>query len=75
MPHKHYFGVVKATDELNELHERIQRYKIRHPEERLGFGFNYGSILNPYREGDLTFNQAIRQLRKIGKNLSMKTKK
>lgn len=44
---------------LNELHSVVQR-KPR--SKKIGFALNPGGILNAYREGDLTFNQAVKHL-------------
>lgn len=44
---------------VNELHVLVQ-HKPR--SERSGFQLSPGGILNAYREGDLTFKQAVKHL-------------
>ncbi len=44
---------------VNELHALVQR-KPR--SERNGFQLSPGGILNAYREGDVTFKQAVKHL-------------
>ncbi|MFA6406740.1 MAG: hypothetical protein WCW34_04455 [Patescibacteria group bacterium] len=45
---------------VNELHALVQ-HKPRN--ERVPFQLSPGGILNAYREGDLTFKQAIKHLK------------
>ncbi|HRH25636.1 MAG TPA: hypothetical protein PLD99_01620 [Parcubacteria group bacterium] len=49
------------TEAVNTLHNTLQRKPKR---LRIVFTDNPGSILNAYREGDLTFKQAVKQLEK-----------
>jgi hypothetical protein len=60
-------SITDKVDRLNELHQEIQKYKAEHPEEKLGYWQNTpGSILNAYREGDLSFDEAVEVLNLIG---------
>lgn len=45
---------------VNELHSLVQR-KPRN--KRTAFQLSPGGILNAYREGDVTFKQAVRHLK------------
>ncbi len=47
------------TEAVNTLHEKLQR-KPKHL--RIGHASNPSSILNAYREGDLTFKEAVKAL-------------
>lgn len=52
--------------QLNTIFKEVQEYKRRHPEKRNGYYPNvYGSLLNAYREGDLTFDECIELLGKV----------
>lgn len=44
-------------NQLNALFKEIQSDKATHPESKLGHYLTVGSILNAYREGDLTFEE------------------
>ncbi|MDD5217889.1 MAG: hypothetical protein PHS88_07275 [Candidatus Omnitrophica bacterium] len=48
------------TVALNELHSLLQQKPRR---EKCGFQGSPGGILNAYREGDVTFEQAVRHLK------------
>ena len=54
-------GLVVAVNALTG----ILKYKPR--SMRTGYSLNPGSILNAYREGDLTFNQALKALKYLNK--------
>jgi hypothetical protein len=56
---------IKAkTNQLNALFLEVQAYKREHPQERIGFyTSSYGSLLNAYREGDLSFDECIEHLK------------
>lgn len=43
---------------IDLLMERLRALKAAHPELRCGYYSEPGSILNAYREGDLTFEAA-----------------
>jgi hypothetical protein len=47
------------VDQLNKLHAEIQSYKKEHPESRLGYWLGYDSLLNAYREGDISFDDCV----------------
>ena len=52
--------LLRKVSQLNNLFTEIQSYKREHPEQRLGYyEQSIGSILNAYREGDLSFDEAI----------------
>lgn len=48
---------------MNAAHKALRDHKTEHPEEKLGSWNSPGSILNAYREGDLSFNEAVERLR------------
>jgi hypothetical protein len=51
-------------DQLNALRAEIEKDKSEHPETKLGYYRNsVGSILNAYREADITFDEAVQLLR------------
>ena len=58
------FNPKEAVEVINSTMERLRNYKIRHPQLKRGFSLCYGGILNAYREGDLTFKQAVGYLKK-----------
>jgi hypothetical protein len=49
------------VEEANKSHSLLKRKPRKF---KAGFQFCPGGILNAYREGDLTFKQAVRQLEK-----------
>jgi len=52
--------LLRKVSQLNNLFTEIQSYKREHPEQRLGYyEQSIGSILNAYREGDLSFDEAV----------------
>jgi hypothetical protein len=75
MPHDESFYMSSTIDTINYLLKQLQKYKSRHPERKIGFQNSYGGVLNAYREGDITFKQAVRHLNRMGKNLEAKAKK
>ena len=57
----HKFWESKRT-KLNELHRELQEK----PDcEKLCLCFSFGSVLNAYREGDISFDKAIEVLEEI----------
>ena len=57
-------------NQLNEIFTDVQAYKQAHPEERCGYyPRNYGSLLNAYREGDVTFDECVELLKAIPERL------
>lgn len=56
MSEAHYRGLV---DQVNRAIEELQRKPV---EYRAGFYLEPGSILNAYREGDVTFDEAKKRL-------------
>lgn len=53
----------ELTNAMSAAHKALREHKTAHPEEKLGFWNSPGSILNAYREGDLSFNEAVEQLK------------
>lgn len=52
--------------QLNEIFLDVQAYKAAHPEVRCGYyPQDYGSLLNAYREGDVSFEECIELLKQI----------
>ena len=49
-------------DALNRIFKEIQADKAAHPETKVGYCYSVGSILNAYREGDLSFEEACNLL-------------
>ena len=50
-------------DQINKLLKEVQTAKKKDKSLRLGtMGLHPGCILNAYREGDLTFDEAIKKL-------------
>lgn len=49
-------------NQLNSLFKEIQADKVAHPETKLGYYLTVGSILNAYREGDLSFEECCELL-------------
>lgn len=48
------------VEQLNRLFKEIQAYKEAHREQRIGYyTLSLGSILNAYREGDISFDETI----------------
>lgn len=53
---------------VNNVHREIIAIKEARPELRCGYYPNsYGSLLNAYREGDITYTECIHLLKKIEK--------
>ena len=62
----------QMRQELNRIHERL----LQKPDsEKLAYQLSFGSILNAYREGDISFAEAIDQLDKITSQLPLKLRK
>jgi len=53
---------------INDSIRKVRDHKAEHPELKKAFCVNYGSILNAYREGDLTFAEAVNELSQVGDN-------
>ncbi len=60
----------KAKNKLRSLQDQvdsniieIREIKNLHPKLKLGYKVSPGGILNAYREGDLTFNEAVAELK------------
>lgn len=58
-------GIDERTDwdqMIKEVNFLIKRLQQKPDSEKAGHSPNPGSILNAYREGDLTFNEAVEEL-------------
>lgn len=54
-------NLAEKIRQINSLIQEVREYKTAHPEERLGYyERNVGSLLNAYREGDLSFDDCVR---------------
>jgi hypothetical protein len=52
------------VSQLNALLAEVQAYKNEHPETKLGFyTSSVGSVLNAYREGDVSFDDAVKYIK------------
>jgi len=49
------------VDKLNEIHAKL---KTKPDKYKVGYSLSFGGILNAYREGDLNFEEAIKELKK-----------
>lgn len=59
---------VKADGMAEQIFERIQelrQFKRANPSIRGAYSLNFGSILNAYREGDLTFEEATEACNRV----------
>jgi len=52
---------VNLVDKLNEIHAELQTKPDKY---KIGYSLSFGGILNAYREGDLNFEKAIKELKK-----------
>lgn len=58
--------IEEKVAQFNKLHKEIQSRKASYPENKTGYyPKNYGSLLNAYREGDLSFNECLELLSKV----------
>jgi len=56
-------GLQDAIGEINASILQVRHYKNEHPELKVGFyEGNVGSLLNAYREGDLSFDECTERL-------------
>ena len=55
--------VDKKIRQLNKLHSEIQKHKNQYPKHKTIYSFSIGSILNAYHEGDITFDNAIKEIK------------
>lgn len=60
----------RKVELMNALLNEIRDYKARTPSARCGYLVCYGGILNAYREGDLGFDEAVKELEKAGSSSS-----
>jgi len=56
----------ESISALNNIRKDICSTKSLNPELKMGYSVSYGGILNAYRECDLTFNEAVVELSKLG---------
>ncbi len=52
----------QAIRQINHTITVVRAYKVAHPETTLPHTHDPGSILNAYREGDISFAQAVKEL-------------
>lgn len=52
----------KKVEELNKLHQELQN---KPDSEKKGYALHPGAILNAYREGDISFEEALDALQRI----------
>jgi len=57
--------VDKEVDKLNKIHKELREFKIKH-DLTIGYRISTGGILNAYRECDISFNDAVKLLDKLG---------
>lgn len=48
----------------------VRQLKEQYPEHRLGFQLSGGGILNAYREGDVSFDEAVRRISELQPEMS-----
>ena len=53
------------VDLLNAALVTVRAWKMEHPEDCAGYNYNPGSILNAYREGDISFGEAQDRIGKL----------
>lgn len=58
----------EKVEQLNKLHKELQQ---KPPSEKKGYSLHPGGILNAYREGDLSFDEAILELQRLPMILSV----
>ena len=47
------------VEQLNALHREISRIKEERPDLRTAFSMAPGPVLNAYREGDVSYSEAV----------------
>jgi hypothetical protein len=66
MSEEQQIEVDRITKQIAELISKVRQMKRENPVLRLGFyNSNYGSLLNAYREGDLSFEEAVSYMQQI----------
>ena len=63
-----------CVEKINKMIKKVHEMKKAHPEDRLGITYNFGSVLNGYREGDLSFNEAKAAIEEICQKKNNTTK-
>lgn len=58
----------EKIEQLNKLHTEVQQ---KPDSEKKGYSLHPGGILNAYREGDLSFKEAILELQRVPLIISM----
>lgn len=59
-------AILAKVEQINSLLQEVRAYKEAHPEAVTGFyESSYGSLLNAYREGDISFNDCVDLLGKV----------
>jgi len=54
--------IMSKVDQLNQLHRELTAYRAQFPNTRVPHMQSYEGILNAYREGDLTFAEAVKEI-------------
>jgi ribosomal protein L7/L12 len=54
--------MTSKVDQLNQLHRELTAYRAQFPNTRVPHMQSYEGILNAYREGDLTFAEAVKEI-------------
>ena len=54
--------MTSKVDQLNQLHRELTAYRAQFPNTRIPHLQSYEGILNAYREGDLTFAEAVKEI-------------
>ena len=60
-------NIEDCIEKINKMIKKVYEMKKAHPEDRLGITYDFGSVLNGYREGDLSFNEAKAAIEEICK--------
>ncbi len=58
--------IAALTEGVNLTHAIVTAAKERDRSLRIGYSLCAGGILNAYREGDLTFDEAVDEIEKVG---------
>lgn len=56
----------RKIEQINSLIAEVRAYKDANPDSRCGYYLGYGSLLNAYREGDISFDDAVDLMEKVG---------
>lgn len=62
---KEEIEIAISVHRLNRLHLEVEAFKQKHPEAKAAFRMTFGSLLNAYREGDISFDGCVAAMNKI----------